>query len=98
MDFSTLHYDENYNPTRTSRSICSYARSLNFQTLTPVMQRNFDPSWVAWQVIVNGKAGRRVGCILENDNMRYVVFDLDHPEEEGSEAATEAEDSMVVDE
>jgi anaphase-promoting complex subunit 4 len=99
IDFTTLHYDESYNPSRTSRSICAFSRNLRFQPIVPVMKRTFDPSWVAEQVMVNGKKGRRVGCVIEADKIHYFVFDLDHAESEDDESGmeTEVDDSMAVD-
>ncbi|KAA8900335.1 anaphase-promoting complex, cyclosome, subunit 4-domain-containing protein [Sphaerosporella brunnea] len=99
VDFSALDYDEGFNPSRTSRSVYSYARSLPYQKMKPVMHRTFESNFLAAQVMVNGKEGRRVGSVLANDDMSYFVFDLDHTEDdEEEEEEEEEEEGMVVDE
>jgi anaphase-promoting complex subunit 4 len=52
-------------------------------------------------VFVNGIGGRRVGCVVAKDSLRYSVFDLDHEdddEEEEESDKRDADGSMEVDE
>lgn len=62
-----------------------------------VSRRSFDSSWVPAQVTVNGKEGRRIGCVLADDAVRYLVCDLDHGEDDGVEIDHEEEDMEVDD-
>ena len=97
MDFSILRYDEGFHPPKTSKSMCGYTSLLSAQVLVPMSQRRFESNWVAAQVSVNGKADRRVGCVIAEDQMRYLIFDLDHDEEVEDDEDDEEEESMEVD-
>ncbi|KAF8535008.1 anaphase-promoting complex, cyclosome, subunit 4-domain-containing protein [Trichophaea hybrida] len=99
MDYANLQYDEGYNPTNNSWSICSYAGLVHAQEVIPTSRRTFDAKWVPAQVIVNGKEGRRVGCVVAKDSVRYSVFDLDHEDEDEEDEGDKknASSSMEVD-
>lgn len=78
----------------SSQSMVHFAKSLEPQSLNIISRRTFDSSWVPAQVTVNGKEGRRIGCVVADDSVRYLVCDLDHGEDEGIEGE---EESMEVD-
>lgn len=40
---------------------------------------------------VNGRKGRRVICIISQDRLRYVLFDLDSSHEEDTDGDDEAD-------
>ncbi len=50
-------------------------------------QRDFDDSFIPISIALNGREGRRIGCILADDSQRYLIFDLDEDEEENEEMA-----------
>ncbi|KAK9461835.1 anaphase-promoting complex, cyclosome, subunit 4-domain-containing protein [Lipomyces oligophaga] len=44
--------------------------------------KKFDDDFIPAQITLNGRKGRRVGCVLAQDMQRYRVFDLDEEEEQ----------------
>ncbi|KAK9448201.1 anaphase-promoting complex, cyclosome, subunit 4-domain-containing protein [Limtongia smithiae] len=42
--------------------------------------REFDSEFVPIALSVNGRKGRRVGCVLADDRQRFIVFDVDDEE------------------
>lgn len=98
--YNSITYDENYDPEDLAESVCSYAEALPGQEMEVVTQRQFEAEFVPVQVTVNGGFGRRVGCVIAEDRMKYIVFDLDEKEieeEEESEEVDEEEQEMAVD-
>ncbi|KAK9464378.1 anaphase-promoting complex, cyclosome, subunit 4-domain-containing protein [Lipomyces arxii] len=71
-----------------------WARAKN--TMEPVWSqcREFGESFEPVAMAVNGRKGRRVGCVLADDGQRFLVFDLDD-DEEGEDEEDEEEDSMM---
>lgn len=98
MDYSRLTYDKKPVPASAvmSESVLAHADKLDAQELIPVLQREFDSTFVPVEVNVNGKPGRRVGYVLANDQLRYQVFDLDVEDEDSYDGSVEG--SMEVDE
>jgi len=100
-NYTNLQFDDGFDPTNNSWSICSFASLLRAQEVIPTCRRTFDTKWVPAQVFVNGIGGRRVGCVVAKDSLRYSVFDLDHEdddEEEEESDKRDADGSMEVDE
>lgn len=81
-------------PPSSSESMVMFANTIEPQPLNVISRRAFDSSWVPAQVTVNGKEGRRIGCVVADDAVRYLVCDLDHGEDEG----IEGDETMEVDE
>lgn len=100
MIYNSITYDENYDPEDLAESVYSYAEALPGQEMEVVTRRPFEVGFTPIQVTVNGGVSRRVGCVIAEDRMRYIVFDLDEREIEEVEDKNEddeAEQSMVVD-
>lgn len=103
MVYNSITYDENYDPEDLAESVYSYAEALPGQEMEVVTRRPFEVGFTPVQVTVNGGVSRRVGCVIADDRMRYIVFDLDEREIEDDEEAedknedNEAEQSMAVD-
>lgn len=97
--YDTITYDENYDPEDLAESVCSYAEALPGQKMEVVTRRLFEPGFTPVQVTVNGGRGRRVGCVIAEDRMKYIVFDLDgrDEEEEEEEEVEDEEQEMAVD-
>lgn len=98
IDYSIIQFDNGYLSGKHSRSIFSYGSKLEAQDMSIVMQRNYNSSWIPVQVIVNGNVGRRIGCVVADDRMRYSVFDLDHPEEDEEHEYTSDADMDLMEE
>jgi len=99
---NTINYDEDYDPEDLAESVCSYADGLDGQDINIVSRRVFDSGFTPSQLTVNGRKGRRVGCVVAEDRVTYLVFDLDQEEydegeEEGEEEGEGEEGGMVVD-
>lgn len=97
--YNSITYDENYDPEDLAESVCSYAEAVPGQEMEVVTRRPFEAEFIPVQVTVNGGLGRRVGCVIAEDRMKYIVFDLDEKEVEGEEEEEEEEDEqgMAVD-
>lgn len=96
--YNSITYDENYDSDDLAESVYSYAEGLPGQEMEVVTRRPFEVGFTPAQVTVNGGVSRRVGCVIAEDRMRYIVFDLDEREIEGEEEdGDEAEQSMAVD-
>lgn len=97
MIYNSITYDESYDPEDLAESVYSYAEALTGQKMEVVTRRPFETGFTPVQVTVNGGVSRRVGCVIAEDRMRYIVFDLDEREIEEEEDDDEAEQSMAVD-
>lgn len=104
MDYTTINYTEGFN-IASKQSIFAYGSSLEVQRVEAVARRDMESNWVGSQVIVNGKVGRRVGCVVGNDT-GYFVFDIDHIEDDDEseppapalDDSSDEEESMEMDE
>jgi anaphase-promoting complex subunit 4 len=96
MGYRTITYDEQYEISDTEQDVFSYANDLAGQDVIPVSMRTFDATFKPSQLTVNGRSGRRVGCIIAEDQMRYKVFDIDL-EDEDEEEEEVGEESMEMD-
>jgi anaphase-promoting complex subunit 4 len=106
ITYNNLDYDGNFDHKEATKSICSYAEGLEGGEMKVVSRRVFEPGFTPAQVTVNGRKGRRVGCVLAEDSVAYMVFDLDQEEDEEEEedgdedkeeGEDESEESMAVD-
>ncbi len=54
-------------------------------------------SWVPERLEVNGRKGRRVICVLAQDNVHYRIYDLDSSSsaEEADDVRTEGSDEIM---
>lgn len=98
IDYNSIQFDNGYLSSKNSRSVFSYGSKLDAQDMNIIMQRSYNGSWIPVQVIVNGKQGRRIGCVVADDRMRYSVFDLDHPEEDEEHEYTSDADMDLMEE
>ncbi|KAH8153432.1 uncharacterized protein LAJ45_02244 [Morchella importuna] len=94
--YDIITYDENYDHEDLSESVFSYAEALQGEEMAVVTRRQFDSSFIPVQLTINGNKGRRVGCVIAEDRMRYIVFDLDGQEEDEEEEGEEEEGGMTV--
>ena len=84
FDYSALRYDEGF-ISESAESVYAYAGRLTPQPIVAVSRRSYGDSFVPAQVMVNGAKDRRVGCLIAEDKIRYIVFDLDHDEDEAAD-------------
>lgn len=60
-------------------------------------QHTFDSLFRPARLEVNGRKGRRVVCILAEDNLHYRVFDLDSSSRDGqADSSGEGSESVSV--
>jgi anaphase-promoting complex subunit 4 len=84
FDYSALWYDEGFS-SDSAESVYAYTGRLAPQPIVAVSRRSYHDSFVPTQVMVNGAKDRRVGCLIAEDKIRYIVFDLDHDEDEAAD-------------
>lgn len=96
--YDIITYDENYDHEDLAESVFSYAEALQGEEMAVVTRRQFDSSFIPVQLTINGNKGRRVGCVIAEDRMRYIVFDLDGQEEDEEDEEGEDEGEMTVEE
>ena len=56
--------------------------------LDPYVHHTFEagnPTWTPWRLEVNGRKGRRAVCVISQDRLRYILYDLDSSHEEDEE-------------
>ncbi|GAO50137.1 hypothetical protein SAICODRAFT_70201 [Saitoella complicata NRRL Y-17804] len=88
LDYSSL----TYSPLAEGSVITTDIPSQPLQTSR---KHWFDAAFVPRAIAVNGRAGRRIGCVMAEEQQRYLIFDLDADDE--SEDGTAHTDEEEID-